>query len=661
MFKIWNLWNNFKKIRKLEGGKVFDEHQDRIVFCDDDKALLVVSPGSVKISVIVKRLLRLIDDGVSRDNILLITFNRKACENMRSRFVQQLDTDDLPRFHTFHSLICYIFKNNISKDVSIIDENLMERFLTQNVKSYTGAYNKYKISSIMSDIDRFRSSGKSIENFESTIPKDLLREIMKSYGRFKIENNLVDFDDLTYEIFKLFKERQDILNFYRSKFKYILVDDFQDCDDVQFKILKMISENSKLFCVGYEDQSIYNFRKNKSDVMSNFCNVFENGKKYYLKYNYRSKYSIVNFSRNVISNNKIRNEKQFVREKKEEGEVICKRFLEDAEQGNYIANDIEYVMKNGGELSDFAVLYRNHSDSFSILSEFIKRNIKINFLDSDFSIFEQFYIKDIINLIFFIDNPSVGNFEKIYNKIIFLFSRRAVDIINNYDYDANVFSVADANIDKLSTGDRKNIHNLKRVVNKIRKYNLSKRVKKVLDKLGYLTYINNVISAKSVDYEDVKYFIRYFYNLTLKFSSIDQINKSIDSINSIHGVNFGTIHASKGMEFKCVYMMNVQSTDENFGMSNINISYDEEKDRRIFYVGITRTIDKLKILSPHFINARFVCDPMKFVNESSKDFEFGKFGFVNTDNMKKASKNKVLLYDSGRKKHVNIKGYLNIT
>lgn len=640
---------------------MFDEYQSKAIFCDDDKVLLVASPGSGKTTVIIQRLLKLINDGVSGDNILLITFTRKACQNMKSRFLQELDTDVLPHFYTFHGLFYNIFKNNISKDVNIIDENLMEKFLTQYIKSYTDTYSQYKISSIISEISRFNSSGKSIDDFENFISKDFLREIIKSYKDFKIENNLVDFDDLTRGVLELFREREDVLNLYREKFKYILVDEFQDCDDVQFEILKMLSENSKLFCVGDEDQSIYKFRGANPNIMVNFCEIFKNGKKYYLKYNYRSKHSIVNFSRNVISNNKIRNEKQFFGKKIEEGEVICKRFLEDTEQGNYIVNDIEYIMKNGGELSDFAVLYRNHNDSFSVLSEFIKRNIKINFLDSDFSIFEQFYIKDLINLLLFIDNPSVGNFEKIYNKIAFLFSRRVINVINKYDYNANIFSVVNANLDKLSTGDKRNLYNLEKTVYKIGKYSLEKRLKKVLDKLGYSIYINNIISSKSIDAKEVEYFIRYFYNLILKFDSIDQINKNIISINSIHGVNFGTIHASKGMEFKCVYMINAQNINDNVGMSNINVSYDEEEERRIFYVGITRAIDKLRILSPHFIHGRFNNEPLKFIGEGLNDFNYGKFKFGNKDSIKKISRNKILFYDNGKRRQMNIKEYLNIT
>ncbi len=640
---------------------MFDEYQNRAILCNDDKVLLIASPGSGKTTVIIQRLIKLINDGVRADNVLLITFTKKACQNMKFRFSKEKDANVLPHFYTFHGLFYSIFKDNIRSDINIINDELVEDFLKKYMKNYMDTLSTHKISLVMNEISRFNSSGKSINDFDSRVPKDFLKGVICEYKDFKSQSKLIDFDDLSCEVLKLFEEREDILDTYRKKFKYILVDEFQDCDDVQFEILKMLSRESKLFCVGDEDQSIYKFRGANPNIMLNFCNEFENGKKYYLKYNYRSKHSIVSFSRNVISNNKIRNEKQFIGKKIEEGEVICKRFLKDTEQGNYIVDDIKYIMNNGGELSDFAVLYRNHSDSFSVLSEFIKGNIKINFLDRNFSIFDQFYIKDMINLLLFIDDPSIGNFEKIYDKIVFLFSRRVFNIINKYDYNANIFSVTNANIDKLSTGDKRNIYNLEKVISKIRRYSLEKKIRKGLDKLGWFIYINNVISSQSLDPKEVEYFIRYFYNLMLNFDSISQFNKDLSSIESIHGVNFGTIHSSKGMEFKCVYMINAQNVDDSTTISNISVSYDEEEERRIFYVGITRAIDKLRILSPYFINGKFNSDPLKFINEGLLNPGYGKFEFNGKSETKRVFKNKILFYRDGKRKRINIKEYLNTT
>ncbi|EIA26887.1 UvrD/REP helicase [Candidatus Arthromitus sp. SFB-4] len=527
------------------------------------------------------------------------------------------------------------------------------------MKNYIDSVSEYKIQLLVCEITRFNGSNKSIDEFETNLPKHVLDDVVKKYKRYKLDNNLYDFDDLEKEVLKLFQERKDILEFYRDKFKYILVDEFQDCNNVQFEILKMLSTKSKLFCVGDDDQSIYKFRGANPSIMVDFCDVFEGAKKYYLKYNYRSKHSIVKFSRNVIENNRIRNKKQLVGKKEEEGEVICKKFLEDSDQGKYIVDDIDNLQRRGVSLSDFAVLYRNHKDSFSILSEFIKRNIKINFLDNNFNIFELFYIRDIINLLLFIDNPTINNFKNICDKVTFLFSRRVNQIINKFDYGLNFFSVMDASFDKISYNDKRSIYNLRKMIKKFMKYPIGSRINGILNKLGYSVYLNNIIVQKNLNKAEIDYFIEYFYNLITNFKSIDEFNKNIRLINSVHGVNFGTIHSSKGMEFRYVYIINAQNIERDISLnSNISILYDEEEERRIFYVGITRAIDSLKILSPYFIDGRFNNRPLKFVGEGLMNPDYGN---IDTCNVKKIYKNKVLLYVDGKKKSLDTKDYLKIT
>ncbi len=639
---------------------MFDEYQNNAILSNEDKVLLVASPGSGKTTVLIQKLVNLISQGIDGNNILLITFTKKACENMKSRFLNKISTSVLPSFYTFHGLFYRIIKQNLNENINIIDENVVKDFVKQFLKNYVDNITGYKIDFVLNELKRFRSSGEVINEFDSKLDKNILKSIDDEYRKFKLKNGLLDFDDFSIEVLNLFKSRKDILNFYKEKFKYILVDEFQDCDNTQFEILKMLSEDSKLFCVGDEDQSIYKFRGANPNLMVDFCNIFKGGKKYYLKYNYRSNYSIINFSRNIISNNKMRNDKNLFGKSKEEGEVICKKFLEDKEQGIYIADDIEYFVKIGGELSDFAVLYRNHNDSFSVLSEFIKRNVKINFLDSDFNVFEQFYINDIVNLILFIDNPTINNFEKIYDKITFLFTRKIVNLIKKHDYNSNIFEIVYKNLECISLSDKRSIYKIEKFLNSIKGKNLSDKMKFALNKFGYLTYLDNVIKSRSLDREDIKYFIDYFYNLLSKFEDIKTLEKGISSINSIDGVNFGTIHSSKGMEFKCVYIINANNLNKDSMNNSINIMYDEEEERRIFYVGITRAIDKLRVLSPYFINGKFVDEPSKFVEEGLNNPNYFKCNVENNHMIKKISKSKVLFYDNGKKRKMNTRDFLNI-
>ena len=283
------------------------------------------------------------------------------------------------------------------------------------------------------------------------------------------------------------------------------------------------------------------------------------------------------------------------------------------------------MQRRGVSLSDFAVLYRNHKDSFSI----------------------------------FIDNPTINNFKNICDKVTFLFSRRVNQIINKFDYGLNFFSVMDASFDKISYNDKRSIYNLRKMIKKFMKYPISSRINGILNKLGYSVYLNNIIVQKNLNKAEIDYFIEYFYNLITNFKSLDEFNKNIRLINSVHGVNFGTIHSSKGMEFRYVYIINAQNIERDISLnSNISILYDEEEERRIFYVGITRAIDSLKILSPYFIDGRFNNRPLKFVGEGLMNPDYGN---IDTCNVKKIYKNKVLLYVDGKKKSLDTKDYLKIT
>ncbi len=240
-----------------------------------------------------------------------------------------------------------------------------------------------------------------------------------------------------------------------------------------------------------------------------------------------------------------------------------------------------------------------------------------------------------------------------------MFSRRVNQIINKFDYGLNFFSVMDASFDKISYNDKRSIYNLRKMIKKFMKYPIGSRINGILNKLGYSVYLNNIIVQKNLNKAEIDYFIEYFYNLITNFKSLDEFNKNIRLINSVHGVNFGTIHSSKGMEFRYVYIINAQNIERDISLnSNISILYDEEEERRIFYVGITRAIDSLKILSPYFIDGRFNNRPLKFVGEGLMNPDYGN---IDTCNVKKIYKNKVLLYVDGKKKSLDTKDYLKIT
>lgn len=632
---------------------MFDEYKNNIILSNENKVLLVASQIGNNTKVLTKKLFNLIEQGINSNNILVISLNKENCENIKSEFLNKTNTSVLPYFYTFNDLFYRIVKQNLNRDVTIINESIMEEFLNSCLKKYRDFKTEYKYDFLITQINKFKNSNESINKYESNINKNFLKFIYEEYRKFKFKNGFIDSNDFSNEVLNLFISNKNVLDFYKETFKYILVDEFEKCDDTQFEILKMLSENSKLFCVGYED------KEHNTNLINDFCNIFKDGKKYYLKEKNILNYSSTKFSPNIISNNKINNDYKLLSNSLEEGEVICKNLLEKNNHINYIVDDIEYFMKKGDELSDFGVIYKNYNESLILLSEFIKRKIKVNFIDSDFNIFDEFYIQDIINLLLFIDTPNIKNFKKIYNKITFLFTEKILKLIKKYDDNTNIFKIVYENIESITLVDKRNISIIEKIIDGMGKKSLQDKMESVLNDFGYLTYLNNINKLKLINQSNVNHYLYYFYNLISRFENIQIIKEGISSINSIHGVSFGTINSFKGMEFKCLYMIDIDFRNK-YLENNINIIYNKDQERKIFYIRMTKAIDKLKYLSSYFINYKFVDEPLKLMSDILSEANYSKYNLDKSNEIKKRSKSKILLYNKDKKNKVNTRDYLNI-
>ncbi|HAT4150093.1 TPA: UvrD-helicase domain-containing protein, partial [Clostridium perfringens] len=203
----------------------------------------------------------------------------------------------------------------------------------------------------------------------------------EAYETFKNERGLLDFDDLQIKAVTLLKENPHILGYYRNLIKYILVDEFQDCDEVQLEFLRLI--NNEVFCVGDEDQSIYSFRGATPKCMINFEDNFEGSEKVYLKYNYRSLKNIVEVSKDVIKHNKERYQKEIIAFNENQGKIELKKPFNESEEANIIALKIEESKRLGNKYSDTAILYRTNMESRSFIDAFIRKKIPFKLLDKE--------------------------------------------------------------------------------------------------------------------------------------------------------------------------------------------------------------------------------------------------------------------------------------
>ena len=349
--------------------KKISKSQEIAIKHGDGPCIVLSGPGSGKTFVLTNRVLNLISEyEVDPENILVITFTRAAANEMKSRFLKlikdnQISLNEIPTFGTFHSIFFEILKNDFGyNSQSLLNEN-EERFIISQVleENKNMKVTNDTITNIIKDIKNYKLYQEREEKF---IPRYLsIREFTKVYDSYqeKLFNyKKLDFSDMISKCEELLSQHRDVLKIYQNKYKYVLVDEFQDINKSQYELVKMICKNKNLFVVGDDDQSIYRFRGSHPRVMNDFIKDFRNTKKIYLTENYRSAKKIVKFSKLVINNNRERFDKDLSANRSDVGKLEIKAFVDSFEENRYIIKLIKKYQREGIMLSDMAVLYRTN-------------------------------------------------------------------------------------------------------------------------------------------------------------------------------------------------------------------------------------------------------------------------------------------------------------
>ena len=247
-----------------------DNYQMKAINIKCKNTLVVAAPGSGKTTVIINRVNHLIEERKARiGNIIVITFTRAAAENMKSRYKNIFKKDIAPFFGTFHGLFYKILLRE-GFDIKIIDGGKGHGIVKSVLGKYFDDVNDDKVRDVLNNISLFKTSLGKLEDFSPSISMEIFKECYEQYEKQKEKEKLWDFDDLSVRVLYLFKNNSNILSKYKSLFKYVLVDEFQDCDELQVEFLKMINDGNELFAVGDEDQCIYSFRGSKPEYMVEF-------------------------------------------------------------------------------------------------------------------------------------------------------------------------------------------------------------------------------------------------------------------------------------------------------------------------------------------------------------------------------------------------------
>jgi len=568
--------------------------------------ITLAGPGSGKTTVITNRIYNLIaNQGVNPSNILVITFTKAAALEMKERFVCMCKNITYPvTFGTFHAVFFKILRYAYNYNASnILREEDKKQFFKQAVNSHSLEIDDESefLQNIESEISKIKNEQIDIHNYYSTnCPQEVFREIFEEYNRFLASRRLIDFDDMLVYCYELFSARPDILKLWQDKYQYILIDEFQDINKLQYEVVKMLAmPQNNLFIVGDDDQSIYRFRGANPSIMLNFSKDYPNAKQILLNVNYRCGKKIINGASKVISNNKQRFPKEIVADSKSTNPIFVKKFLDVNKQVMCIVEEIMNYRARGIEYNDIAVLCRTNTQPGLLIQKFMEYNIPFKMKDVMPNIYEHWIVKNIKAYINIANGSSDRkDYLQIINRPNRYISRDAltsekVSIGELMEYYSDKEWMLER-LDKLQ-------YDLARVQDR-EPYSAIQYIRKGIE---YENYLHEYADYKKINEEELFNILDEVHENSKEFKTCEEwflyMEKYKEKLKeqanmreqNNDGVVISTMHASKGLEYKAVYI-----PDANEGIIPHNKSVletDIEEERRLFYVAMTRAKEYLHI------------------------------------------------------------------
>jgi len=599
-----------------------NEMQHRAVTTTDGAILILAGAGSGKTRVITNKIAYLIEEkNVNPYNILAITFTNKAAKEMLSRVEEMIGEDSrrvwISTFHAFCSKVLRIEAHHLDYDNNFtIYDTTDKQTLIKNCMDALD-YSKQSISPslIASEISKAKDSMIDANEYENTYESDYIgSKIAKVYSLYQQElkkNNAMDFDDLIYNCIRLFKEHKDVLEKYQFKFKYIMVDEYQDTNYSQYLLIKMLSGMHKNICVvGDDDQSIYTWRGADIRNILEFEKDFDNVLQIKLEQNYRSTSNIINAAHSVIRKNNERKEKKIWTDANDGEKIKLYSATSERDESNYVATNIrKMVAELGYDYKDFAVLYRANSLSRTYEEAFMKYGIPYKIFGG-LKFYDRMEIKDILAYFRIIDNKFDDiSLKRIINVPKRSIGTKTIEKIEAYARENNM-SILDAmdEVDDIvsTTKTRESVKKFKLLISSLKALANVLPVSELLDKvLENTNYKKLYLEEKSVEnqsrlenIEELKSVVKEFeLNSEDKTLSAFLQNATLstdmdEKIKNDNYVSLMTIHSSKGLEFRAVFLV---ALEEDIFPSSRSILEESklEEERRLCYVAITRAKEKL--------------------------------------------------------------------
>lgn len=584
----------------------FNEAQTKAICHKNGPAMVLAGPGSGKTLVITRRVEYLIKKyGVRPEQILVITFTKAAAKEMRERFARITKDDRFPvTFGTFHGIYYGILKWAYRMNaLNIFSEEEKMMLLREVIAGMELEIEDEKefLQGIASEIGQIKNNRLSLEEYESSNCSDqMFRQIYEEYERRRKLLKKIDFDDMLVLCYELFQKRPDILQMWQKKFQYILIDEFQDINQVQYDVIRMLAlPENNLFIVGDDDQSIYRFRGARPEIMLGFSKDYPNAKSIILDVNYRSTKAVVSAARRVIERNKNRYQKEIITVNEQGDNVHIQEVRHPVEESHYVREQIAKAVAAGTEPSQIAVLYRTNTEPRALVETFMEYHIPFQMKEHLPNLYEHFIGRDFQSYMrMALGGRDRGDFLMIMNRPNRYIGRDSVDRGEiSFENLRKYYMEKDWMVDRI---DQLEV-DLK-VISRMTPYAAIQYIRK---SVGYDLFLNEYAIKRKMKLEDLQELIREMEERAKEFKTIeewfDHIEKYTEELRmqavtrteNRNAVSLMTFHAAKGLEYDTVFI--IGANEDVTPYKKAELPEEMEEERRMFYVAMTRAKKHLMI------------------------------------------------------------------
>ena len=619
-----------------------NDSQKKAALKIDGPIIIIAGAGSGKTRVLTFRIAYLISQGIDPFSILSLTFTNKAAKEMKTRVGELVDESESRNIWmgTFHSVFAKILRIEAEKlgftsSFTIYDTQDSDRLISSIIKEMGLSKDSYKPKQIRNRISTLKNSLITVETYESDFDlkeydeiaqRPLFGKIYLEYTKRCFKSNSMDFDDLLVKTNELLNKFPETLAKYQDRFRFILVDEYQDTNHSQYLIVKMLADKYQNICVvGDDSQSIYSFRGANINNILNFQKDYEEVEVFKLEQNYRSTKNIVKAANSLIKHNKFKLEKTIWTSNDEGEKVIIKKCFSDNDEGKYIAKSIlETVRENHSKYNSFAILYRTNAQSRIIEESFRKNNIPYK-IYGGLSFYQRKEIKDILAYLRLVIN---SNDEESLKRIV-NFPPRGIGsttidklIVASKTHNLSIYDVILYKIDfvKINSGTKNKIFDFVNMIEgfktMIKSYDAFELANQIIKRIGIIKFFENEGTADGINriqnIEELLNGIKNFVDEKNKLNEAVFLANFLEEVamatdfeiqdgSQIDSVSLMTVHLSKGLEFPFVYIIGME---ENLFPSSMSLDSREglEEERRLFYVALTRAEKRANLT---FTNNRY--------------------------------------------------------